>query len=83
MSTTVYINLQNNIGKYSLNHMKLFYSKTEKLHIGNAFNAEGQDPQLTSSSFHWTLPVYPSWRSAPEIFSSFNLSSVSDSFIYP
>lgn len=52
MSTTVYINLQNNIGKYSLNHMKLFYSKTEKLHIGNAFNAEGQDPQLTSSSFH-------------------------------
>lgn len=51
--------------KIQFNHMKLFYSKTEKLHIGNAFNTEGQDPQLTSSSFHWTLPVYPSWRSAP------------------
>lgn len=51
--------------KIQFNHMKLFYSKTEKLHRGNAFNTEGQDPQLTSSSFHWTLPVYPSWRSAP------------------
>lgn len=32
--------------KIQFNHMKLFYSKTEKLCIGNAFNTEGQDPQL-------------------------------------